>query len=314
MQRRAFLCAAAGSIAPSWVSAADSSGAKTPGPSILTHEHILVDFVGAASVSRDRYDLQDAFRVAKPKLEALRALGCVRLLECTPNYIGRDPRLLRMLSDAVGIEIWTNTGLYAAADHKFLPDYARMESAQALAKRWIAEYENGIDGMKPRFIKIGVNKGPLHALDRKVVEAAVLTSRETGLSIAAHTGDGAAALEELRIVQQGKLPTERFVWVHAQSEMSAATHRKVAEAGAWVSFDGISKSSVEWHQRCVEGMSEAKLMDRVLISHDAGWYQPGEPGGGGYRGYTFLYSDFQPKVDGWFQKLLWENPRRAFGS
>ena len=63
------------------------------------------------------------------------------------------------MSDATGIEIWTNTGLYAAGDHKYLPEYAHRESAEQLAKRWILEAQRGVDGMKPRFIKIGVNRG-----------------------------------------------------------------------------------------------------------------------------------------------------------
>lgn len=297
------------SLLPNPARAADSRG-----PSILVHEHVLVDFIGADAITRDRYDLQDAFRAARPKLEELKAKGCVRMLECTPNYIGRDPRLLRMLQDAVGIELWTNTGIYAAANHKFLPAFAKTESAAQLAKRWVAEWKQGVDGAKPRFIKIGVNKGPLHEWDRKMVEAAALTSRETDLPIAAHTGDGSAAKEELDIILKAGVPAKRFVWVHAQNELDHSIHDEIAKAGAWVEFDGINAKSVRWHERCVEHMGRAGLLGQTLISHDSGWYRPGEPGGGQYNGYTFLYDHFQPKLDGWFQSLLWENPRRAFGA
>ena len=304
MRRREFVSVLAG---------AAFAQAQDRGPSILVHEHVLVDFIGADRISRNRYHLNDAFRAAKPQLDALKALGCVRLQECTPNYIGRDPRLLRMLEDAVGIELWTNTGLYAAADHKFLPAFAKTESAEQLAKRWVAEWRDGVDGRKPRFIKIGVNKGPLHEWDRKVVRAAALTSRETGLTIAAHTGDGAAAKEELDIILNAGVPAERLVWVHAQNEKDYAVHLEVAKAGAWVEFDSISAGSVDWHQNCVEFMASAGVLNKTLISHDSGWYRPGEPGGGEFNGYTYLYGNFHPKVDGWFRTLLWENPQKAFG-
>lgn len=309
MNRRGFLAAVGAGLAQSPLRAADPRG-----PSILVHEHVLVDFIGADAITRDRYDLQDAFRVAKPKLEEVKALGCTRLLECTPNFIGRDPRLLRMLEDAVGVELWTNTGLYAAAGHKFLPAFAKTESAEQLARRWVAEWRQGVDGVKPRFIKVGVNKGPLHEWDRKVVRAAALTTLETGLPIAAHTGDGSAAQEELEIVLQAGAPADKFVWVHAQNELDHAIHDAVANAGAWVEFDGINARSVRWHERCVEHMARVGLLHRTLISHDSGWYRPGEPGGGEYNGYTYLYQHFAPKVEGWFPVLLWENPRRAFGA
>jgi phosphotriesterase-related protein len=282
-------------------------------PNTLVHEHILVDFIGADAITPGRYDAADVVRVAKPKLEAIYALGCRRFLECTPNYIGRDPALIRRLADDTGLDIWTNTGLYAAANYKFVPAFARTESAEQLAARWIAEYERGIDGVKPRFIKIGVNKGPLGDLDRKFVEAAALCSRETGLTIAAHTGDGSAALEELEIVA-ARVPAQRFVWVHAQNELDHEVHAKVAKAGAWVEFDGINAKSANWHRQCVTAMERRGLLGQTLISQDSGWYSPGEPDGGNYRGYDFIYRDFLPSLpEEWRSVLLRENPKRAFG-
>lgn len=282
--------------------------------SILVHEHVLVDFIGADKIAPGRYDPEEVFRVARPKLEEVKRLGCRRLLECTPNFIGRDAKLMRRLGDAVGIEIWTNTGLYGAADHKFVPAFARQESAEQLARRWIEEARRGIDGVKPRFIKTGVNKGPLHEIDRKLVRAAAIASRETGLTIAAHTGDGAAALEEIDIVVAEKVKPSRFVWVHAQSEKDHAIHEKAARAGAWVEFDGVGPETLDWHLDCVRFMASRGLLGRTLISQDAGWYNVGEPGGGNYRGYTYIYTDFLPRLEsGWAKQLMVENPVRAFG-
>ena len=238
----------------------------------------------------------------------------MRLQECTPNFLGRDPRLMKRLSDAVGIDIWTNTGLYGAANHKFVPAFAQKESADDLARRWIREFEKGVDGVKPRFIKTGVNKGPLHELDRKLVRAAAICSRATGLTIASHTGDGMAALEELEIVSSENAALSKFVWVHAQSEKDHSIHMKAARAGAWVEFDGIGPKSGDWHLDCVRFMAGENLLGRTLISQDAGWYNVGSPGGGEYRGYTYLYSDFLPRLDAsWVSVLMLDNPARAFG-
>jgi phosphotriesterase-related protein len=282
--------------------------------SVLVHEHLLVDFIGAAGASPARYDLEEAIRAARPKLEAIRALGCVRFLECTPNYLGRDPRLIRRLADLTGIDIWTNTGLYGAGNHKYLPEFTRTESAEQLARRWIEERSRGFDGVKPRFIKIGVNKGPLHALDRKLVEAAAIACRETGLTVASHTGDGAAAREQVEIFLSGKAPARKFVWVHAQNEKDHALHEQLARAGVWIEFDGIRERSAAWHKECVAFMASRKLLGRTLISQDSGWYRVGEPGGGDFRGYDYLYTDFLPSLDPeWIRPLMVDNPRRAFG-
>jgi phosphotriesterase-related protein len=274
----------------------------------------MVDFIGADQRAPGRYDAEEVFRTAKPKLEEIRALGCRRLLECTPDFIGRDARLMKRLAEATGVEIWTNTGLYGAANHKYLPRFAKEETAEQLAKRWIAEWKNGVDGVKPRFIKIGVNKGPLHEWDRKLVKAAALTAKATGLTAASHTGDGWAAMEEIEIFTAAGAPASKFVWVHAQSEKDHTFHERAAKAGAWVEFDGIRPQSRDWHKECVEHMAKADLLDKALISQDAGWYHVGEPGGGNYRGYAYIYTDFLPLLDAGVQKrLMVENPVRAFG-
>lgn len=281
--------------------------------STLVHEHILVDFIGADLIKPGRYNPDEVFRVARPKLEELARQGCRRLLECTPNFLSRDPRLLARLSDAVGIEIWTNTGLYGAGAHKFLPGFARQETAEQLARRWIGETRQGIDGVQPRFVKIGVNQGPLHEWDRKLVRAAAITSRETGMTVASHTGDGPAALEQIEVFTAAKASPARFVWVHAQNEKDHTFHRRAARAGVWVEFDGIGPESASWHLKCVQFMAAEGLLDQTLISQDAGWYHVGEPGGGDYRGYTFLYSDFLPSLKSeWVTALIVANPDRAF--
>ena len=283
---------------------------------VLVHEHILVDFIGADKVSRDRYNADDVFRSAAPKLKVLKATGCVRMLECTPNYLGRDPRLLRRLSDSVGVDIWTNTGLYGAADHKYVPSFALEETAEQIAKRWIDEAEKGVEGLKPKFIKTGVNEAPLDPLDRKLIAAAALTSKETGLTIASHTGGrGPAAIQQLDIVERMGVSPEKFVWVHAQNEKNHSFHEKIAAAGAWVEFDGVNESSAAWHLECVSWMNDNGLIDRTLISQDSGWWHVGEPNGGVFKGYAWLFTDFLPLLpESLWPVLLVANPRRAFGA
>lgn len=299
MKRREFL------------SLAGAAALAQPEPTVLVHEHVLVDFIGADKINPGRYDRDEVFRVARPKLEEIKRLGCGRLLECTPNFLGRDPELLARLSDAAGIEIWSNTGLYAAADHKFVPDFAKQETAEQLARRWIVETK---EPWRPRFIKIGVNRAPLPEIDRKFVEAAAITSKETGLTIASHTGDGDAALEQLEIVTAAKLAPSKFVWVHAQNELDHRIHEKVARAGAWVEFDGISPKSADFHLSCVNFMASKGLIGRTLISQDAGWYHVGEPGGGDFRGYAYIYTGFLPRLDAeQVRTLMLVNPRTAFG-
>jgi predicted metal-dependent phosphotriesterase family hydrolase len=285
----------------------------------LMHEHVLVDFIGAADVSPSRYDAEDAFTRILPHLQQARALGCRTLVECTPAYLGRDPRLLRRLSEASGLHILTNTGYYGAAEDKFVPPHAYKETAEELARRWTREWQEGIEGtgIKPAFMKIGVDAGALSAIDAKLVGAAALTHRATGLPIASHTGNGIAAYEQLDLLDRAGVPLSAFIWVHAQSEKDPSYHIGAAKRGAWVEFDGVAPKTVERHVQLVSRMRAEGLLNRVLVSHDAGWYRVGEPEGGEFRPYDTIFTTFIPALktagltDGDVERLLVENPRAA---
>ena len=285
----------------------------------LMHEHVLVDFIGADKVSPSRYDVAEVVRVVLPHLKQAKQLGVETLVECTPAYLGRDPKLLVRLSEAAGINILTNTGFYGAANDKHVPAFAFKETAEQLASRWIGEAQRGIDGtpIKPAFMKIGVDAAPLSGFDRKLVRAAALTHRATGLPIASHTGSGAAALEEIDLLENEKVAASAFIWGHAQSEKDPELLLRAARRGAWLEFDGLGPKSVARHLELTQIMKREGLLDRVLLSHDAGWYHVGEAGGGTFRPFDTLFTTFVPELkragftDGDVRQLLVENPRRA---
>lgn len=286
---------------------------------ILMHEHVLVDFIGADEVSRERYNAEEVFKVALPFLKKVYALGCRSLVECTPAYLGRDPELLRRLSEASGLNILTNTGYYGASDDKYVPKQAFTDTAQDLAAGWIREFQDGIDGtgIKPGIMKISVDKGSLSEIDAKLVRAAALTHLKTGLTIASHTEDGTSALEELDLLNREGVAASAFIWVHAHLEPQTEKQLQAARRGAWIEFDGISEKSLEQHVKLVKMMIDAGLLDRTLISQDAGWYHVGEPGGGQYRSYECLFTQFIPALkrsgatERQIRQLLTENPRNA---
>jgi phosphotriesterase-related protein len=287
----------------------------------LVHEHVLVDFVGADKASRARYDADEAFRVALPHLVAVKERGARALVECTPAWLGRDPALLRRLSEASGLHIVTNTGYYGAGQDKYLPLHAFDESAERLAERWTAEWRDGIEGtgIRPGFIKTGVDPGPLSDVDRKLVAAAALCHRQTGLRIHCHTGDGRAAMDILSVLGEARESPSAYVWVHAQNEKDRALHLRAAAAGAWIELDGVSEESLDAHVGAVMDLALKGHLRRVLVSQDAGWYHVGEAGGGRFRPFTFLLDGFVPALlrtglaEADVRTLLVDNPARALG-
>ncbi len=294
---------------------------------VLSHEHCVVDFFGAEKSAGLRHDQKEALQTILPHLRRLKSLGCNSLIECTPNYIGRDVELLRQLATASGLNIVTNTGYYGAAGNKFIPRHALVESEDDLAARWMKEWRNGINGtgVRPGFIKLGVEKGKLPDLHVKLVRAAARLHLQSGLTLAIHTGDGVAALDELRILREEGVASRALIWVHAQNDPT--NHLEVARRGGWVSLDGYSPSEKnrERYKQFLLALRKDNLLDRALVSHDHFWSVEGT----GQRGslklangapdpfapvFTQLVPDLQKSgfTDAEIHLLLVTNPAKAF--
>jgi len=284
----------------------------------LPHEHVLVDFVGAEHVSPERYDADEAYAVILPHLEEAVRHGVQSFVECTPSYIGRDSSLVRRLAEATGLHMLVSTGYYGARAGAFLPAHAYRETARELSDRWVDEWVKGIgdSGVRPGFIKTAVNPaGTLSEMDRKLIRAAAQTHLRTGLTIASHTGVGPvfAEIEELRA--EGVDPAA-FIWVHANHDPDMRRHVAAARLGAWVEFDGVT-ADVDADVVRITNMREHGLLDRVLLSHDNGWYEPGNPERR-YKGYGDLFDHLLPALgasglsDAEIKQLVVLNPAAAF--
>ena len=285
----------------------------------LTHEHILVDFIGADSIQPNSWNHDSIIKEVMPYFEELQEFNVNYFVDATPNYLGRDVLLLEKIANKTGIRIITNTGLYGARKNKFIPKYAHKITAEDLAEKWINEYQNGIDktSIRPGFIKIGIDSSdPLDTLHQKLVKAAALTNLKTGLAIASHTGKTIGLWPQLTILKEMGVSPESFIWVHAQEENNNDNYLKAAEIGCWISLDGLGWD-LENHVEKIVFAKRNGILDRILISHDAGWYDP-QKENQTIRPYTNIFKKLYPELrshgftDDEFKLLITVNPSKAF--
>jgi predicted metal-dependent phosphotriesterase family hydrolase len=186
--------------------------------------------------------------------------------------------MLKELSEKSGLQIITNTGYYAAVDKKFLPEHAYSNSAEELAAAWEKEWKQGINGsgIRPGFIKLGVGKGQLDEMERKIVKAGLLLSRQSGLTVYVHTGGDESILSQYELASEMNFDLSKLVWVHAQNGTDS-TRMAMAARGMWISLDGVNEKSLENYIKMISKFRDAGLLHRLLISHDDGWsVEPGE--------------------------------------
>lgn len=295
----------------------------------LIHEHVFLDWAGAAKTQPATWNNDSAVAVILPYLRAAQQHGVKTILECTPNYIGRNPRLLARLADSTGLQFLTNTGYYGARSDQHIPASAYTETVDQIAARWVQEYLHGIDGtsIRPGFIKIGVDgDSTLSEIDTKIVLAAARTHLQTGLSIVAHTGPDHLALQQVEILENEGVALNAWVWTHAQGG-SDEVRVALAKKGAWISLDGLGWVNAEdrsetgalmRYVQAIEKLKQEGLLKRVLLSHDAGWYTHGTPGGGLFQPYTLIFNHLLPLLrergfsEREIRQVLVKNPQEAY--
>ena len=285
----------------------------------LSHEHILVDFIGADSLDPKKWDHDSVISAIMPYLDELKLHKVKYFVDATPAYLGRDPLLLEKIAKKTGLTILTNTGFYGAVNNKYIPSSAYEKTAEELASIWINEYNTGIAGtsIKPGFIKISVDAtDTLDSIDQKLVKAAAITHLQTGLTILSHTGQAKSLWPQLEIVKEMNVSPAAFVWVHAQAEEDNNNYLRAAKEGCWIALDGLAWD-IEKHLQKLVFAKEHNILNRVLISHDAGWYDP-QKQIQNIRPYTNIFTQLHPKLsakgfsENEFSQLISDNPSRAF--
>lgn len=289
---------------------------------ILPHEHIFTDLRGPNVVEYANADPEVVSSFITPHLEAAYQVGVTTIVECSTVGVGRNMQILKRIAEETPIHIIPPTGVYR---EEYIPTEFRAIDAQELAEHWISEMTTGIEdtGIRAGFIKIALSdEGPTVLEERNLV-AAAMASEKTGAIVACHTPNGESFLREMEILEGAGLDPGRFIWVHANLEADRAIHLEAARRGVFVEFDAVGADWQSQDELLMDTLHliEQGFVDHILLSHDAGWFDPGQKDGvpeGGFRGYTDLTHRFLPALqtrglaDDDIHQMTVVNPTRAF--
>lgn len=289
----------------------------------LSHEHIAWDSQADERLYFDRvYDekkIEQLYDKLLPVFQKLYQAGCRAVAETSPPEGGQNLKLMQKLSKASGVRIIANTGLVFSKNvyriHK--KDYER-----ELADRWIEDFENGldiIDGVviKPSHIKIFVSRGRLPEVERKILGAAVVTSKATGLPVHCHINEALTANEVFDFLEGIKCDYSRFLWAHANYEGNQETIKRAAGMGMWLGFDSIRLGSHSKNCDLIKWAVNSGYQDRILLSQDYDFYEEYMENGNAHP-CASIFTDFIPYCEengisrSTIMNIMTENPAKYF--
>jgi len=284
---------------------------------ILPHEHVYVDLRTPQTPGYAGGAADDVVRLMAPEIERIKALGITALVECTTGGVGRRADFDLAVSRATNFPIVVPTGNYR---EPWIPDWVRTASEAELEAWMLRELTVRFDEADYRagWIKLSAGDDGITPLEAKILRAATRAAIATGAVIGSHTIKGRVVLDQLDIIAAEGGDVSRFISIHSQAEPDFAVNLAVADRGAWIEYDNIGWVDDEELLPRVLGALEAGRGAQMLLSHDMGWFDPAQPGGGTPKPYTHLSDVFLPKLraagvdEATIIGLTHDNPFEAF--
>jgi phosphotriesterase-related protein len=284
---------------------------------ILPHEHVFVDLRTPDQPGFAEAEAKDVVALMAPQIEAIKAQGVTALVECSTGGVGLRVDLDLAVSRATGLPIVVPTGIYR---EPWIPAWAVDASVEALEEWMVGELTAGVGdtGVVAAWIKVSAGDDGITPLETRILRAAARASARTGAIIGSHTIKGRVVLDQLDIIASEGGSAERFISIHTQEEKDFGLHREVFDRGAWLEFDHIGRAPDSEIVGLVTRALAAGQGERLLLSHDRGWFDPALPNGGTPQPYTHLVDSFLPALraagidEATITRLTQDNPFNAF--
>jgi len=287
----------------------------------LSHEHFKWefddDFAQGMYFSQNYDEDHNAavFEILHPLIKDLKSAGCQAVVEASPPVGGQNVKLLKALSHAVDIHIIPCTG-WNVLKHTYdiFPDHF----SDQLARRWIRDFDKGLDTIdgtviRPGYIKLLLDKGQISPVDKAMLIAAIKASNKTGMPIHCHILESHMVPAVIDLLKKHKADMVKFLWAHADQESHLETIEMACKEGIWVGFDMIKEGTHAQRCQLLKTVIDRGLSKHLLLSQDYDFYEEYEDRGQNHPCASlfdsFLPYCYQQGIDrDVLESILIENP------
>ncbi len=299
----------------------------------LMHEHCTFAYPGwFADESVEPYSPEKAEAACLKVLADIKGLGVRTVVDATAADVGgRDPHLLKRLSEKSGVHIIAATGLFpesvgAANYYKWQSAMRGRNIAEDLYELFTTELTVGIrgSGVKAGILKVATGDPGITDYEAVVFEVAVKVARERGISIITHTEAATVApLQQDLFLKLGADPARIMIGHQNNSEDINYALNQLERPGFYLGFDRSNPLMSSASEDNIVELVKRGYGDRIMLSHDYIFYWLGRSGKLDPR-FAAWYPDYIFKrliprmnaagiTEQQIQSILTDNPRRFFG-
>lgn len=237
----------------------------------LVHEHLYITIPGwEFEPALADFDRAGFVTEAVGKVKALKEFGVGTFVDPCPIELGRDVKLIAEVAEKSEMNIVCTTGFYF--EEFGLPAYWRHQDAEDIARHYIKEITEGIDGTSIRAgaIKVATGEEVSH-YERKFATAAAMAQVETGVPIITHTEKGCCGPDQQDIFADGGVKMHHCLIGHSCGNPDPAYHKKIVDRGTYIGFDRIGYEMLQPDTLRADNLVkliEAGHLDQILMSQD----------------------------------------------
>lgn len=226
----------------------------------------------------------------KSKLDVLdfKNLGGQAIVDATAVDYGRDVSSVKQIAEETGVTIVGTAGFnksflwnapipgevkQVVGDYSTFHEWIDAKSINELADFVIQEIEVGLQGTDVRGgqVKFGTGYNRITPLEEKTLRAVARAYHETKAPMHSHTEAGTMGLEQIELLKSEGVNLEHISFGHMDRNPDPFYHQKMAETGAFLCFDGISKikyapESTRIH--CILELVKRGFEGQILVSGD----------------------------------------------
>jgi phosphotriesterase-related protein len=299
----------------------------------LMHEHCTFAYPGwFADESVEPYSPQKAEAACLKVLEDIRTLGVKTVVDATAADVGgRDPLLLKKLSEKSGVNIIAATGLFpetvgAANYYKWQSAMRGRNLAEDLYELFSTELTVGIrgSGVKAGILKVATGDPGITEYEATVFEVAVKVAKERGVPIITHTEAATVGpVQQDLFLELGADPARIMIGHQNNSEEISYALTQLAKPGFYLGFDRSNPLMSSASEDNLIELVKRGYDNRIMLSHDYIFFWLGRSGkldpkfAAWYPDYIFTRLIPKMRAAGvkeeQIRRILVDNPRRFFG-
>ncbi|MFZ5823218.1 MAG: phosphotriesterase family protein [Bacillota bacterium] len=246
----------------------------------LVHEHFVFGYPGfAGDLTLGTPDREAVLLTTTGVAARVQAHGVKTVIDVTPNDCGRDPELLREISERTEVQIVCATGFYyegegATAYFKFRSLFG--DALQEIYEMFMQEITVGIGktGIKAGVIKLGSSKGAITRYEQMFFRAAARAQKETGVPIITHTQEGTMGPEQADLLISEGADPKRILIGHMDGNTDLNYHLQTLSRGVSIGFDRYGIQGLvgmpmdEARTALVIGLVGLGFERQIMLSHD----------------------------------------------